>query len=141
MHPIGKLLVKLVLGNQEITEEFHIYAEVSATIISWKIAKYLRILPPHYPKPISLDEPSVVAHAKVTPHSDPQADYPSVFDGVVKTMEGELFHIALTEDAKPFCVHTPHMPFETCSRLSYNFSRIKTSLDLSPNLPNGVPPS
>ena len=71
MHPIGKLPVKLVLGDQEITEEFHIYAEVSATIISWKIAKYLRILPPHYPKHISLDEPSVVAHAKMTPHSDP----------------------------------------------------------------------
>lgn len=80
MHPIGKLPVKLVL---KITEEFHTYAEVSATIISWKIARYLRILP----HPISLDELSVVAHAKVTPHSDPQADYPSVYDGVVKTME------------------------------------------------------
>ena len=109
MHPIGKLPVKLVLGDQETTEEFHIYAKVSATIISWKIAKYLRILLPHYPKPIPLDEASVVAHAKVTlSQSDTQADYPSVFDGVVKTMEGELFHIALTEDAKPFCVHTPH---------------------------------
>lgn len=107
MHPIGKLPVKLVLGNRKITEEFHIYADVTATIVSWKIAKYLRILPPRYPQPIPPDEPSVVAHTKVTPPSDPQADYPSVFDGVVKTMEGELFHIALTEDAKPFCVHTP----------------------------------
>ena len=106
MKPIGKLPVKLVLGSRQITEEFHIYAEVSATIISWKIAKYLRILPSHYPIPAPLDKPSV-AHTKVTAQSDPQADYPSVFDGVVKTMDGELFHIALTEDAKPFCVHTP----------------------------------
>ena len=51
----------------------------------------------------------MVAHAKVTSLSGPQADYHSVFDGVVKIMEGELFHIALTEDAKPFCVHTPHI--------------------------------
>ena len=51
MHPIGKLAVKLVLRNCETTEEFHIYANVTATIISWKIAKCLRILPPHYPPP------------------------------------------------------------------------------------------
>ena len=107
MHPIGKLPVKLMLGNRGIIEEFHIYADVAATIISWKIAKHLNILPPHYPQPVPPDEPSMVAHATVTSLSDPRAEYPSVFDGVVKTMEGEFFHIALTEDAKPFCVHTP----------------------------------
>ena len=41
MHPIGKLPVEVVLGNSEITEEFHIYANVTATIILWGIAKYL----------------------------------------------------------------------------------------------------
>lgn len=48
-----------------------------------------------------------MAQAKVIPTEDLQAEYPSVFDGFVKTMEGELFRIALTEDAKPLCVHTP----------------------------------
>ena len=48
-----------------------------------------------------------MAQAKVISSGDIRADYPSVFDGNVKTMEGELFHIALTDDVKPFCVHTP----------------------------------
>ena len=87
-----------------ITKEFHIY---TTTIISWKITKCLRILPHHYPCSISTEGPPVVAQAKVIPTEDLQAEYPSVFDGLVKTMEGELFHIALTEDAKPFCIHTP----------------------------------
>ena len=34
-------------------------------------------------------------------------EYPSVFDGRIKTMEGEKFRITLTDDAKPFCIHTP----------------------------------
>ena len=35
-----------------------------------------------------------------------------VFDGNVKSVEDEHFHIALTDDAKPFCVKTPHtIPF------------------------------
>ena len=48
----------------------------------------------------------MVAHTNVTSLSYLQADYPFVFNGVVKIMEGKLFHIALTEDAKPFYVHT-----------------------------------
>lgn len=48
-----------------------------------------------------------MAQAKVIPTEDLQVEYPSVFDGFVKTMEGKLFRIALTEDTEPFCVHTP----------------------------------
>ena len=33
-------------------------------------------------------------------------EFPSVFDSKVKPMEGEQFHIALMDDAKPFCVNT-----------------------------------
>lgn len=33
-------------------------------------------------------------------------------------MEGEYFHIALTDDAKPFCIHTPHtIPFALRDKL------------------------
>ena len=40
------------------------------------------------------------------------AEFPSVFDGKVKVMDGEVFHIELVNDAKPFCVHTPRkIPF------------------------------
>ena len=34
-------------------------------------------------------------------------DFPTVFDGQVKTMDGEEFHIELVDGAQPFCVHTP----------------------------------
>ena len=38
-------------------------------------------------------------------------EFPSVFDGQIKTMEGEKFHniISLTDDAKPFCVNAPQI--------------------------------
>ena len=40
------------------------------------------------------------------------AEFPKVFDGQVRTMQGEKFCIALTKEAKPFCVTTPRtIPF------------------------------
>ena len=39
-------------------------------------------------------------------------EFPSVFDGQVRVMDGERFHIALAENAIPFCVKTPRtVPF------------------------------
>ena len=46
-------------------------------------------------------------------------EFPSVFNGQIKTMEGEKFHITLTDDAKPFCVKSPRaipLPIETNSK-------------------------
>ena len=34
-------------------------------------------------------------------------EFPSVFDGQVRVMDGEQFHVTLTENAVPFCVKTP----------------------------------
>ena len=34
-------------------------------------------------------------------------EFPSVFNGQIKPMEGEEFHISITDDAKPFCLKTP----------------------------------
>jgi len=31
--------------------------------------------------------------------------YPSVFDSQIRSMEGEQFHVSLTDDIKPFCVN------------------------------------
>ena len=51
-------------------------------------------------------------------------EYPTVFDGLIKTMEGEKFHISLTDNAKPFCVNTPRsIPF------AYR-EKLKAELDL-----------
>ena len=41
MNPIRKLPVTLRLGDNSVSEEFHIYEEVSTTLISWKTAKDL----------------------------------------------------------------------------------------------------
>ena len=35
-------------------------------------------------------------------------EFPSVFDGQVRVMDGEQFCIALAENTIPFCVKTPH---------------------------------
>ena len=38
--------------------------------------------------------------------------FPLVFDSKIRVMEGEQFHISLTENAIPFCVKTPRsIPF------------------------------
>ena len=34
-------------------------------------------------------------------------EFPTVFDGQIRTMPGEVFKIMLHEDAKPFCVSAP----------------------------------
>ena len=66
--------------------------------------------------------PSTLPQSSSTPHlvldclrdkrQDVRTDFPTVFDGLIKTMEGEKFHIALTDDALPFCVKAPRaIPF------------------------------
>ena len=40
------------------------------------------------------------------------AEFPKVFDGVLRVMPGEVFTIQLKDGACPFCVNTPHrVPF------------------------------
>ena len=110
MHPIGKLPVTVSLGTQVHTAEFHIYPEVSGTLLSWEAAKELRILPPHYPDPPK--PPTLRLAASEVTSQDVRTDFPTVFDGLIKTMGGEKFHIALTDDAQPFCVKAPRtIPF------------------------------
>ena len=63
--------------------------------------KGLRILPECYPLPVEL--PGI----QPPPGGNIMEEFHSVFDGTVKVMEGEFFHITLADDAQPFCVHTP----------------------------------
>jgi hypothetical protein len=42
------------------------------------------------------------------------AEFPSVFDEQVKAMDWEHFHITLPEEAKSFCVKTPHTVATLC---------------------------
>ena len=119
MNPIGRLPVNITLGMATQKDDLHIHPDVKGLLLSWKASKHLRILPAHYPASIE-KQPSgsslTTGPTPPRPHSvtseDLMSDFPSVFDGQVKAMEGERFHIILTNDAKPFCVKTPRqIPF------------------------------
>ena len=137
MHSLGKMLVKFSLQGREHSEDMHIYPNVSGIIISWKAAKALGILPEHYPNPIppattlTVTTPHQGANIRVTAtmngapsQNEINRAFPTAFDGQIRMMEGEEFHISLTTDAKPFCINTPRsIPF------AYR-DELKSELDL-----------
>jgi len=120
MQPIGYVPVKLKLDGKQYQDELHFFPGVRGAIISWKAARELGILPTHYPKPTQVGCSESVAVQKTqateegglpTPENL-MAEYPSVFDGQVRVMEGEMFTITLRDDAVPFCVKAPRtVPF------------------------------
>ena len=122
LSPIGSLKAVISIGNRSVEDHFHIYRSVSGAILSWKTAKGLGILPSRYPQPL----PEVPTHSTTSSllsvhTSFPQSlgntctvsreaimqEFPTVFDGQIRTMPGEVFKIVITEDAVPFCVSTP----------------------------------
>ena len=54
MYPLGYLPVTFTIGCRQYTDNVHIYPNIPGTILSWKAAKALAILPERYPQPISL---------------------------------------------------------------------------------------
>ena len=150
IHPLGKIPVTLSLGAHQYTDNVYIYPEVAGTLISWKAAKGLKILPDSYPNPPSPSPPQVAITDVSTPDhptidhptiNHPTTDhptgimseYPHVFDGNVKTMEGEKFHIVLTDDAKPFCVHTPRtIPFAYRDKLQKELQLLQSQGIIEP---------
>ena len=111
MKPLGKLpAVKFTLQDKSAVEDVHIYQSVAGALISWSTAQNLGILPDHYPQPISA-RPTAI-NALVGNKECLLAEFPTVFDGKIRTMPGEMFHIALKDNARPFCVNTPRtVPF------------------------------
>lgn len=118
LYPLGKIPVKFHLDNQEYDDELHIYPNISGALLSWKACKGLGILPDCYPHPITpqsvhqLAIPTTANMATTLTLDSVMREFSSVFDGVIRTMTGEKFHISLKGDAKPFCVNTPRsIPF------------------------------
>ena len=116
LHPAGKLPeVRFQVNNQTTQADVHIYPSVSGTIISWATAQQLGILPKCYPTPMPALQ--TLENRTQETYKPPMGDqlmseFPTVFDGKVRTMPGETFHISLTDDARPFCVTTPRtVPF------------------------------
>ena len=129
--PLRRLPVTFRLGSTEYHDDLHIYPDIHGTILSWKVCKALRILPQCYPNPMS----TLTVHEITSPHTPSNVivpltlqqamlAYPTVFDGQIRRLEGEQFHISLTVDVKPFRVNTPRsIPF------AYR-DKLKAELDL-----------
>ncbi|XP_065896213.1 uncharacterized protein [Dysidea avara] len=133
MHPVGKLPICLKLGNTEFSDDLHIYPDVCGILISWKACKNLGILPDCYPYPpavtkaictTTLDESpiniiSTDAGTSMLTKDSIINEFPRVFDGIIRAMDGEQFHIHLTSGAKPFCVTSPRsIPFAYRDKLA-----------------------
>ena len=113
MHAIGKMRVCFQLAGNEYEEDVYIFTHLHGVIISWRAAKALQLLSPHYLLPPPVPAPSeprirtTIASGPIPTLDDLKREYPTVFDGNFRTMDGEEFHISLLADAKPFCVNTP----------------------------------
>ena len=108
MYQVGRLPITLQLGPLTHSEDLLIYPEVTG---AWKAAKGLGILPSSYPHPSNFAEVNANTTTNLTPTMSEELikEFPTVFNGQIKTMEVEKFHIMLTGDATPFA-STHHSP-------------------------------
>ena len=137
MMPLGQIPVTITLGAVTYTDALHIYPEVKGVLLSWKTSKALRVLPTNYPSPLSsLDTPLISATTTqegTTPSLDPAKEFPTVFDGNITQMDGEHFHITLTDGAKPFCIKTPRtVPFAYRDKLKAELEILETQGIIAP---------
>ena len=111
-----------------------IYPEVTGVLPSWKAAKDLRLLPECYPHPSTTTTMNSITAASSAPTSDViMKDYPTVFNNQIKIMEGEKFHILLSEDTKPFCVNTPRsIPFAYWEKLKDELDLLQSQSIIAP---------
>jgi len=101
----------------------------------------LGILPPCYPTPLPFSQkqtapPIVKAATKQPPLSSTDqlmSAFPTIFDGHIRVMQGEEFHIAITDAAKPFCVHTPRtIPFAYRDKLQAELHLLESQHIIAP---------
>ena len=97
------------LGKMTLTDDLHIYPEVAEVLLSWSVVKGLSILPECYPRPIGTTLVSkehlpttrvntLEASPLVSPtptSEDIMKEFPNVFDGQIKTMDGEESRISI----------------------------------------------
>ena len=145
MKPLGKLPITFQLQGQTHSEDMHIYPEISGVIMSWKATKGLNILPVHYPDPIpaagtittsALTPVDVNSVSTLTPSQIPSEivkTFPSVFDGQIRVMQGEEYHISLAIHTKPFCVNTPRtIPFAYRDKLKDELDLLESQNVITP---------
>ena len=140
MFPLGKLPVTFRLCGTEYRDDLHIHPDIQGTILSWKARKALHIFPPGYlnpllapaireitspPASVDVTAPLILQQAMLA--------YPTVFDGQIRSMEGEQFHITLTEDIEPFCFNTPRSkPFAYRDKLKAELELLESQHIIAP---------
>ena len=112
--------------KREAAERVYI-TDRGASCLSWKTCKKLGIIQPNFPNMFdasssiqALEGNSSDSKEKTPQHDNKRktaagpltkegliAEFPSVFDGVIRTMPGEKYKIELVTDAQPFCVNAP----------------------------------
>ena len=97
MTPVEKIPIIIQLKDRQYKDDIHIWPGVSGALISWKAAKELRILPPYYPYPQASSNEGAQPEIKTTTignniqiatEEQIMLEFPSVFDGQVRTMLG-----------------------------------------------------
>ena len=132
MKCIGRLPVTVAVGNQSISCILHILENLPNVLLSWDTTRDLALIHSEYPAQLSSDSDinSVTCPAQQSPDSgirkvaasllpdenvtveDLFREFPTVFDGVLRTMPGETYTIKLRADATPVCGNTPRrVPF------------------------------
>ena len=139
MKSMGKMCVQFRLVGKEHSEEMYIFPNMRGIIMSWKAAKALCILPSYYPQPplaCAPLTPSINATTAMQispPIIDLKKEFPTVFDGSIRRMEGEEFHITLTAHAKPFCVNTPRsIPYVYRDKLKAELDLLQAQQIIAP---------
>ena len=139
LHPIGKIPnVTFHTNGKTAQEDVHIYGSVTGALISCITARNLGILPECYPKPMASINTAQTHHTGSSHTPSPtvdhiMAEFPSVFDGQIRTMPGEKFHISLTADAIPFYITTPRtIPFAYGEKLQKEINLLVDQEIISP---------
>ena len=137
--PLERSPRSLEINGRNASKDVHMYESISNTIISWSMAQKLGILSKQYPKPSHPSSPMVKilqtsstkdVHMPST-DDDITSEFPSVFDGQIRTMLGDI--ISLTEDARPFCVTTPRtVPFAYQDKLKKEIDLLLTQGIITP---------
>ena len=105
LQSLGQMTIQITLGEITVTDTLQAFPSIPGSmLISWNTAKKLNILPKDYPAQIRVK----TTVEKLTAE-DFISEFSSVFNGQVRVMARETFHIHLKDNAKPFFVRSPRM--------------------------------
>ena len=110
MTVLGSMPVTVSLGDQSTKTQIFVIKNLQGVLLSWEATRDLAIVPRDYPKQIHRIDGQAKEATSTKQRSTREqliAEFPRVFDGVLRVMPGELFQIHLQDDARPFCVNTP----------------------------------